>query len=259
MYFLIEADKKDDNLIPKYEWQLELINNIKYQNQIRDKKDQIFWQLVLSPDWDKSFIPVGSVEFVHNFMEYNNIPIPPPINIPKELFRRVEIEELDPEIINTDKRISLLNSKFIKSTTKIKHPENGISLGIPIGEWQVTNIVDIDIEIRCFIFNGILMDIKPYSGKWWTTDYNSLEHYIKQCIYTYKSAPPAYTLDIGIKKYLENDDYGQSFHRDKYYILEAHNFYSCGLYGFSMPHHFPQMLSQWYYWWLRKNKIRNEN
>lgn len=254
MIFLIQSKfDRDNQLVPIYDWQTELVNNINYQNKNRSKEDQIDYWLDDIKTYSKEFIPVGSVEFVHNFFKFNNIPIPKPINIPKELFRIAEIEGLDPEIINTDKRISLLNSKFIKSTTEIKHKANGVSFGLPIGKWQVTNVVDIDIEVRCFIFNGMLLDIKPYSGKWWTTDYNSLEGFVKRLINMYISAPPAYTLDIGIKKHLEKDDLGQTFHKDKYYIIEAHNFYSCGLYGFSMPNYYPQMLSQWYYWWLRKN------
>jgi hypothetical protein len=256
MIFLIQSKLDDNNLVPIYDWQIELINNINYQNKNRPEEDQMIYYTSTHHKYPKEYIPVGSVEFVHNFMKYNNIPIPKPINIPPELFRMAEIEGLDPEIISTDKRISLLNSKFIKSTTEIKHLENGIVFGIRIGEWQITNIVDIDIEIRCFIFNGILLDIKPYSGKWWTTNFNSLDGFIKRLINIYKSAPPVYTLDIGIKKHLEKDDLNYEFHRDKYYIIEAHNFYSCGLYGFSFRGYYPQMLSQWYYWWLKKNGIK---
>ena len=257
MIFLIQSKvTQDHRVLPIYNWQTELINNINWQNEHRPKENQIeYWLDHTAAYINMECIPVGSVEFVHNFFKFNNIPVPNPINIPKELFRMAEIEELNPEIINTNKKISLSNSKFIKSTTEIKHPSNGIVSELPIGEWQVTDIVDIDIEVRCFIFNGMLLDVKPYSGKWWNTDFNSLDGFVKKLINMYKSAPPAYTLDIGITKHLEKDDLGYSFHRDKHYIIEAHNFYSCGLYGFSMPNYYPQMLSQWYYWWLRKNGI----
>ena len=88
------------------------------------------------------------------------------------------------------------------------------------------------------------MDIKQYTGKWFDHASGSLQ-FARTCVNSYEmddTPPPAYTLDVGV--------YGGNF-----YVIEVHNFYSCGLYGFSMPHLYPQMLSQWYMWWLRATDI----
>jgi len=56
---------------------------------------------------------------------------------------------------------------------------------------------------------------------------------INEMIQTYKSSPVAYTLDIGI-----ND-------KDTF-VIEVHDFFSCGLYGFSNHKILPFMFSKWF-------------
>jgi hypothetical protein len=57
----------------------------------------------------------------------------------------------------------------------------------------------------------------------------------------YKSAPVAYTLDVGVNN-------------DGTFVIECHDFFSCGLYGFAKLDILPPMFSQWYHEFLRKNK-----
>ncbi|MNY01093.1 hypothetical protein D3C86_1336070 [compost metagenome] len=64
---------------------------------------------------------------------------------------------------------------------------------------------------------------------------------INDMISTYNDCPPAYTLDIGM-----NEDIGS-------FIIEVHNFYSCGLYGFNDWKILPQMFLRSFYH-LMKNK-----
>jgi len=56
---------------------------------------------------------------------------------------------------------------------------------------------------------------------------------IKQMIQDYKSAPKAYTLDVGINE-------------KGTFIIECHTFFSCGLYGFTDYKLLPLMfISAW--------------
>jgi hypothetical protein len=54
--------------------------------------------------------------------------------------------------------------------------------------------------------------------------------FVNDCIAAYKDSPPAYTLDIGVNS------------KDGTFVIEVHNMYSCGLYGFNESKLYPQML-----------------
>jgi hypothetical protein len=257
MRFLIQCDTDG---LPMFDWQVELINSIKYQNRVYDGaltsyKEKV-WELCIAPEKVEdvcSSVPVGSVEFVHRFFELNDIPVPSPVNVPKALY----LYGLNPYIAVKD--ISVFNQQdvplcgysapvFIKSMEKIKHPLNGVSVDIPAGRWQVTEYLPsgFDAEYRCFIFNGLLLDIKQYEGELFKQACD-IQAFARECDREYEKVKPteypsAYTLDIGV-------------YNGNLYVIEVHNFYSCGLYGFSKPHLYPQMLSQWYVWWLWSNEI----
>lgn len=49
----------------------------------------------------------------------------------------------------------------------------------------------------------------------------------------YKSCPIAYTLDVGVNS-------------NNTFIIEVHDFFSCGLYGFSDNKILPYMFSDWF-------------
>jgi hypothetical protein len=58
---------------------------------------------------------------------------------------------------------------------------------------------------------------------------------IEAMIIDFKSAPIAYTLDVGINK-----------NTNTVFLVEAHDFFSCGLYGFADHRIYPQMLYRWF-------------
>jgi hypothetical protein len=58
-----------------------------------------------------------------------------------------------------------------------------------------------------------------------------------EMIPAYKSAPVAYTLDIGIIRRLSDFDT---------VVIECHDFFSCGLYGFADHKVYPHMLHRWF-------------
>jgi hypothetical protein len=187
----------------------------------------------------RNWCPVGSVEFVHRYFNKFNIPVPKPINIPRELWQH---SNLNPYILEGECSIG---DVFAKNCDFVKHPDNGyVKEKLKTGLWQITDYLKNGFvsEWRCFVFNGKLLDCKIYSG-----DYNYLpnEFYIAKAIELWKNAPPSYTLDLGVL--------------DAFYyntcVIECHNFYSCGLYGFSNRLKYPQMLAQWYAYWMKKNNV----
>lgn len=205
----------------------------------------------------KDVIPVGNIEFVEKFLyDYRKI-VPKAINIPQELLlpeylkREVNIVHL-PSI---NEPMQLGEKKFVKSLKKIKGVA-GItdSIGreflceerVEIGEdgrslskdFIVSDIIDIVAEWRCFVFRDRLLDTRQYLGE--IGVYPDVSK-IKNMISSYKNGSPAYTLDVAVNN------------KGETVILECHNFWSCGLYGFSDYNNLLPMISQAFQWEM-KNK-----
>ena len=100
--------------------------------------------------------------------------------------------------------------------------------------FQVSEVMDdIESEWRCFIYNGELVDLKCYSGDPFKVP---SKQYIDVCIKNFKSAPIAYTLDICTRS---------GGHTIPAEVIEVHDFFSCGLYGFN-DSKYPLMLWRWF-------------
>lgn len=171
----------------------------------------------------EQIIPIGSVEFVLKYLnKYYNINNIKPLNIPQELRKPEYLKRwVDILRVNTNNTIIIdfgTQPMFIKDNTKIK----GITeifnpvRGYPIGEYLISEVVEIDSEWRAFVFNNRLVGLQNYLGDF--TMFPDVE-LIKKMIsdFNYNSA---YTLDVGI------NDKGT-------FIIECHDFFSCGLYGFA--------------------------
>ena len=178
------------------------------------------------------YIPSGTIQFVQKFLStYHNIHKIYPINIPNELNnyeylkRKVEFPYL------TKGKNSFPTEKFIKSDAKIKgftNIANSIELE-GIERFLVSDLIDIESEWRSFVFNGELVGLQNYLGNFTTIPNIGL---IKKMIYQYGNCPPSYSLDVGI-----NDTEGT-------FLIEVHNFFSVGTYGFSNNKYLPQMFIQ---------------
>jgi hypothetical protein len=199
-------------------------------------------------------VPVGSNEFVRGFIrKYHSMEVKP-INIPDEL---MSVEFTHRIVTNMDKSdlftyIKGLDGEkvFVKSNEVIKGysgvlPESGgiYAGGIPPidrvkGELQVSTLVDIESEWRAFVFKGELVGLQNYMGDF--TLFPDVAR-VKKMIAAYTEAPVAYTLDVGVNK-------------DGTFIIECHDFFSCGLYGFANLSILPAMFSQWFHQFLLKNK-----
>jgi len=219
-----------------HDFSFTLIESINYHNWYNNKKvyDYILQettQLPLDENYKpykedlEGIIPVGSVEFVlkylNNYYNINNIK---PLNIPQQLMkpeytkRWVKIDKTNSDIIS-----NIINTSdkpiFVKDNCKIKGWINIVesNKGYPAGEYLISEYIEIDSEWRAFVFNNRLVGLQNYSGDF--TIFPDVE-LIKKMItdFNYNSA---YTLDVGINQ------------KDGTFVVEAHDFFSCGLYGMS--------------------------
>lgn len=175
-------------------------------------------------------IPIGSVEFVLKFYKkFHHIENIKPINIPEELNK---FEFLQRKIFKGNEKniISGLFDKnyFIKDISGFKKLVDIVSFSdIPDNEnFLVSEEIDILSEWRCFIYNKKLLDLKNYLQDCFV--YPNVE-IIQKMIKEYKNSPQAYTLDIAITN------------KEKTVLLEVHQFFSVGLYGFADYRVLPNM------------------
>jgi len=226
-----------------HDFSFVLLESIRYHKWLYGKSSIMYRFLNTKHDNTKfefkfihrNYTPVGSVEFVMAFIKnfYNKTPLP--LNVPECLFRYA-----GRNIINgTEKNV--IGLKFIKSNDGIKvKKENGDDLTgiydgstdtIPSGNYQISDNVEIISEYRCFVFQNKLEGIHNYSGDFTIfPDVNTINAMIKTFS---KSSPIAYTLDIGVNN-------------NGTFVIEVHDFFSCGLYGFARHDIYPKMLYRWF-------------
>ena len=178
------------------------------------------------------YIPIGSVEFVSNYLEkFHNI-VPKPINIPSELMDR---KWTGREVFNGCEN-DIKGEKFVKSNEKIKSFTE-ICSEASRGLYQISDVIEIQSEYRAFVYNKKLVGLKNYAGDF---DVFPDVDKIKKMIDIYHSQPPAFTLDVAVT------DKGETV------VIEVHDFFSCGLYGFAEHKILPFMFSRWFYHFLQQ-------
>lgn len=254
--FLIQAERVNGYLLPIHDFSYTLIEAIKYNNWFNNDKiydyilheEPFSYQLTLD-----NYIPIGSVEYVSSFIkEWNKVNYIKPINIPKSLHQSytkgikdyLKRDVYYNEYIISPHRFPNENY-FIKDNSKIKgvsefRRENDIKnfiLGNKLSEFIISENIEIESEWRAFIYNSQLLDIKNYSGEF---DVFPDIELVRNAIKDYKDSPPAYTMDFGINKH------------DGTFLIECHNFFSCGLYGFADYKNLPQMFIKAYKWQLEQ-------
>lgn len=189
-------------------------------------------------------IPVGSVEFVLEFMKQcYNIKNVKPLNIPEQLinYTNRDIQYLNKSVFL--KNLDANKKYFIKSATKIKGYTEQFEMSniddIPDDDYMVSEIINIESEWRCFVKDEKLLDIRCYSGNPFAIPSSVV---ISDMIKDYISSPPAYTLDVCVGT------------DGKTSIIECHNFFGCGLYGFSDYKNYLIMLIRAFRWQVENNK-----
>lgn len=215
-----------DNKI-KHDFSFQLLEAIDYQNWYYNEKR---YDVILSKNCDiENCIPVGAVEFVLLYLKkYHGIEGVKPINIPPELMNLTFLKR-HVEIVDTEKSPVLIKNKplFIKDNNKIKGFADIVTDGSNLkGEFLVSELIDIESEWRAFVYDRKLVGLQNYSGDF--TMFPDVD-LIKEMIKCYTDCPPAYTLDVGLNV------------KDGTFLIEIHNFFSCGLYGFNDSRILPQM------------------
>lgn len=220
MKFLIQTFKGEI----KHDFAFTLIQSCEYQNWLTMDND--FCTYVLSEYPDKEgYVPVGSVEFVMEYLKkyYNLSPLPK--NIPSEL---LHTKFTGRKIINGTEQ-DITDEFFVKSNDKIKSFTD-ICSEAPKGNYQISEVVDFETEWRAFVYDKKLVGLQNYCSDF--TIMPNVET-IKEMILSYTSSPIAYTLDIAVMD-------------TKTVVVEVHDFFSCGLYGFCDHNTYPFMLYRWF-------------
>ena len=222
MKFLLESTKRIDGtktlLLPKYDFVYSFIDAVDFHNwQCEEEIDAAIFLESFSPEHLKTnCIPVGSVEFCLDWYRQMGVPSVAPLNIP---------EFLDPLVKRWIFRGNFTASGtkcFGKSMTTIKSDMNGWYTEYHGCEpMQFTKEVkNICSEWRLFICDGEILGMKCYAGQAYLPPDTRYCNAVVDAVDKH-SGLRAYTLDVMVLTDGTTD------------ILELHDFFACGLYGFS--------------------------
>lgn len=196
---------------------------------------------------------VGSLEFMRDVFHFLDVQVVP-LGIVKELLpyydRDIKYSTLG------EVRKSLPTNVFIKSYVDKQfsvyvipdRATSGSDLQALFTETSslpdatvviISPIEDFQAEHRCLVHNGELIDIRPYIGNWYDKGMQPDIAFIKEAIASWKNAPKAYALDVGVTV------------AGKTKIVEINDFWSCGCYGFEDAK-LIYMLTQRYFEIVRK-------
>lgn len=179
-----------------------------------------------------NIIPVGGLNFVSAYLGKHIKPIDISRVDRKFTGREIQILSYDEMTAYLDRN----GPRFIKSATKCKefpagkYDKNSIeSIEKSINylhkshKFMVSELINLLAEWRLFIHKGKILDCKQYMGSW---ESRFDEAFVKEMVASIpKSIIPytSYTVDIGLTD------------ANSTVLIEAHNFISCGLYGFEHP------------------------
>ena len=180
---------------------------------------------------EDSCIPVGSIEYVETIMGKHIKPTNIPIQLREKQFTDRYVADINREELN--EYLNNYKELFVKDSERVKGMEPmvaryGRELGNLSSKLFISEVINIKAEWRVFVFRGEVLDCKQYLGKYTDEPDYAL---INKMVSTWKKSPTAYTLDVGL---LDNG---------KTVIIEAHNFISCGLYGFNSGNKLALMIS----------------
>lgn len=180
---------------------------------------------------EAGYVPVGAIEFVENSLQYHHGVKVKPLQIPLELKRPDFLGRQVKEHIGSfvlDKERAFVKAIDAYKSTVIP---TGIYVGgtqFPMGNYFISEVVNIVSEYRLFISDGNIQGMHNYSGDPFVPPRKSA---VLEIVKAYKHAPFHYCLDIAV------------LDTRQVVVVEAHHFYSCGLYGFS-SHRLPNMYAR---------------
>jgi len=208
----------------------------------------------------KLLVPVGTVEFVTQFFKEVGVTVLPR-NVPTSLynkasrilgvFTRQELETKFEGGIGGYLRLHYKDHTRIKGfrgiwNTMANTPPDGCALKL-----EMSIEVDFTTEWRIFVYKGNIEDIRNYAGDPFHIPSRS---WVMDCIDAFKKeAPIAYTLDVGYCKpewssiTTDNRLLCSARYKEGWEVVEVHDFFSCGLYGFNPNETYLHMLHAWFY------------
>lgn len=244
MKFLIQTINKK----VVHDFSFTLLESIRYINWLYNSNDYKY-KLVEKVDYNnidklKYYIPIGTVEFVSEFIKNVHNKEVKPWNVPQCLFNFAHRK-----IINGTKE-DIKDLCFVKSNDRIKaklfDPETnkhvdltGIynnNICFDEGNYQISELIQIDSEWRCFVYQNKLVGLQNYGGDF--TLFPNVD-VILSMINKFENQPIAYTLDVGV------NERGT-------FVIEVHDFFSCGLYGFANHKIYINMLTRWFWNYVKK-------
>lgn len=234
MNFLIQTNNGE----VIYDFTFVLKKNIDYLNNFVGSYDIRFSTSGTGKGQKDYFIPVGSVEFVHDYMKEHLGFVPKPINIPEELMgyeflgRNAFIGD-ETDLQKQNGRIFVKSNDEVKGITDIMSPD----MTLPKGNYLYSEVVEFTTEWRAFIYKNKIIGLHNYSGDF--MDMPDADR-IQKMVETWNTDIPAYTLDVG------------KLPSGETVLVEVHMFYSCGTYGFDSPS-IPFMFQRTYEY-LKKSK-----
>lgn len=237
-----------------YDFQYELLRSKEYYDWWNSGK-QDYDRTELEIKWEdeeienpEEYCPVGSVEFCNSW--FNNVfgKIAKPRNVPKELIKNVSSRRkiYFPDDFKDENWKKMFRGEkiYVKSMDTIKAEENGLYSKTDkaldkfiLGNYQFSEEAEFLSEWRCFIYNNEIVDIKNYSGDPFIMP---TKRQVKNKVEMFVNAPIAYTLDLAIAHNF-GDMRGYNVE-----VVEVHDFFACGLYGFSDYKTYPLMLWRWF-------------
>lgn len=202
------------------------------------------------------YCPVGSVEFCSRRLPAKCRPR----NVPECLRHMAGRKVYGPDELLKAYASGERPEVFVKSGLTIKHPSNGFhtldpdalakEFGEPLETMQICGLIEDQAvheelsEWRAFVYNGEVLDVKNYAGDPYDApNRDEVEHAALEMTRA-GDCPPAYTIDVF--QHRKNGIKWTS-------VMEVHDFFGCGLYGFDRPDRYPFMCVRWFSWFKRLN------
>lgn len=200
----------------------------------------------------KQLVPVGSLEFVQEFLKIHcGIPNMWPIEIPSEL-RLPHLLNREYQLLDDIDVAQISGKKFLKYASSlklfsywgdiqqlIKSSPNMLRSGV----YVVSELVEFVSEYRIFVHRDKIVGLQFYDGNPLALLSKDNLKKIQEAVLRYsqnKNKPKSYTLDVGV---LQNGDIA---------IIEVHPWCSVGLYGCSGGF-LPDAYIDGFQWYLQYN------
>lgn len=218
MRYLIQTEPRSGLVVPAQDYGYTVVDAVEQHNWLYpDDKQTIRYRRNSQFEKDElssSCLPVGSVEFCLDWYRQAGCGLVKPLNIPKELWTSVRRKVFEAASLAEDGK-----QYYGKDINAIKAHWNGVYKSysgpktLQFSEW--TN--DVVSEWRLFVSRKEIVDIRCYLGDQWRLP----DRLYCECVaQEYGKYNPAFTLDVFVRQNGDTD------------ILELHDFFACGLYGF---------------------------